>query len=136
MGTWDGLHIGQRGMGFAKYWLDTLAHNIANVNEVRPTDEEPFRARLVVAAELRDRFTAKGAGIAVRGIVEDQGDPTQVYDPDNPLADDEGYVLSPVVDLAQNMTNLLIANRTYGINARAIHSAREAYQSALRIGQS
>jgi flagellar basal-body rod protein FlgC len=133
--TFSGIDIGRTGIGFAHYWMDTIGHNMANVNTVRATGDEPFRARLVVAQELTDDVIAPtGSGVAVRDVVADDRDPNLVYDPNHPLADELGYVSMPVVDLSGQMTDLIIANRTYQANARMISGAREAYESALRIG--
>jgi flagellar basal-body rod protein FlgC len=41
---------------------------------------------------------------------------------------------NPVVDLGVEMTNLLIANRSYQANLRVIEHARDSYKSALQIG--
>ena len=133
--TFSGIDIGRTGIGFAHYWMDTIGHNLANVNTVRATDEEPFRARLIVAQELTgDTFATTGSGVAVRDVVADERGPNMVFDPNHPLADEAGYVNMPVVDMAGQMTDLIIANRTYQANARMISGAREAYESALRIG--
>jgi flagellar basal-body rod protein FlgC len=105
------------------------------VNTVRPAGEEPFRARFVVAQALGAEFAPTGSGVEVGAVVEDGRDPTRVHDPQHPLADAAGYVTQPVVDLAGQMTDLMLANRTYQMNLKTVETAREAYQSALRIGQ-
>ncbi len=71
----------------------------------------------------------------VEQLVERGGDPEIVYDPDNPLADAEGYVTRPTVDMSQEMTNLLLANRLYGANLSVMQQARDSYQAALQIGR-
>jgi flagellar basal-body rod protein FlgC len=58
-----------------------------------------------------------------------------VYEPDNPLADDEGYVKYPDIDLGDQMTQLLMAQRGYQANLSTIKSATEAYQQALQLGK-
>ncbi len=63
------------------------------------------------------------------------GAPEVVYDPSNPLADGSGYVTRPVVDMASEMTNMLVASRLYQANLSVMTSAREAYQAALSIGK-
>ena len=133
--AFSGIDIGRTGIGFAHYWMDTIAHNLANVNTVRPADGEPFRARMVVAREAADdTFAPTGSGVGVGAVVADGRDPTMVYDPNHPLADETGYVNMPVVDMAGQMTDLIIANRTYQANTRVITGAKEAYEAALRIG--
>lgn len=132
----SGMDIANTGMGFNKYWLDNVSHNLANLNTVRPGDEEPFRARVVIAQPLGDGpYAETGSGIGVRQVMEQEGEAALVYAPDHPLADEEGYVVRPVVDLAAQMTDLMIAQRSYQTNARSMQASKEAYETALQIGQ-
>jgi flagellar basal-body rod protein FlgC len=135
MTTFSAIDIGRTGVGFAHHWMDAIAHNMSNVNTVRGGEEEPFRARVVVARSLTEQIVAGGSGVAVREVREREGDPARVQDPAHPLADEAGYVTMPHVDLSTEMTNLMIANRTYQANLKVIETGREAYQAALRIGQ-
>lgn len=136
MSTFSGIEIANTGLGFNKYWLDTVSHNLANLNTVRPGDEEPFRARVVVAQQLGgEPYAPAGSGVAVGAVVEQEGDAALVFAPDHPLADEDGYVIRPVVDLAAQMTDLMIAQRAYQTNARSMQSSKEAYEAALQIGQ-
>lgn len=132
MSTFSAMEVGRTGVGFANYWLDQLAHNMANVNTMTPPDGEPFRARLVVARPLPQRDY--DGGVYVAEVREAEGDPARVYDPQHPLAGEDGSVNAPVIDMAGQMTDLILANRTYQANLRSIETAKEAYQSALRIG--
>lgn len=135
MTTFSSMQIGRTGAGFAHHWLDTIAHNMANVETRTTPGQEPFRAvQLVARPNVGGPFSPNGSGVHVAAQVEVEGDAPLAYDPDNPLADDAGYVQLPLVDLGGQMTDLLIANRVYQANIRTVQSAREAYQSALRLG--
>ena len=57
-----------------------------------------------------------------------------VFDPDHPLASEEGYVVRPVVDLAKEMADMIAAQRSYQLNLQVIKTNEETYQAALRIG--
>jgi flagellar basal-body rod protein FlgC len=135
MTLFSAIDVGRTGIGFARYWMDVLAHNMANVNTVREPGAEPFRARQVFAQALEGQIVPSGSGVAVRAVLEDPTDAPVVFDPTNALADDDGYVTMPVVDLAGQMADLIIANRTYQANLKTIETGREAYQAALRLGQ-
>lgn len=135
MGAFSTFDIAGSGLGTSQFWLDTIGHNLANLNTVRPGDQEPFRAHMVVAQEIRGLNASQGRGVAVTAVVEQGGDAPRTYDPENPLADDDGYVVHPVVDLGGQMTDLILAQRSYQANLQVISEAREAYQSALRIGR-
>lgn len=135
MSTFSAMDIGRTGVGFSRYWMDNIAHNLANVNTVTGPDEEPFRARFVVAGTNGDELAPTGSGVHVADVVEAGGDPARVYAPDHPQADDEGYITQPMVDMAGQLTDLMLAQRTYQANVRSIQTAKEAYQAALQIGR-
>ena len=129
--SFETLKIAATGAGLGKTWIDAVAHNIANVNTIRPADEEPFRAKLVVAREAAD-----GQGVEVVGIEQNEGEPPKAWDPDHPFADEDGVVTRPMVDLSAQMTDLIAAQRSYQANLSVIRSSREAYQAAMQIGRS
>lgn len=129
MSTWQALDVAATGAGLGRAWLDTVAHNIANVNTVRPAGEEPFRAKLVVARPLGD-----GDGVAVTGIVEVGGEPPVTYDPSSPLAAADGAVTLPAVDLTAEMASLIAAQRTYQANLSVVRASRDAYEATFRMG--
>ena len=126
--------IGLAGTGVTVYrkWLDAVSDNIANLNNVSPTNQEAFRARYVVAQAV-DYGSA--GGVQVGGIALGPGEGRMVYEPDHPLADENGNVLYPDIDLGSQMTQLLMAQRGYQSNLAVVDRAREAYQAALSIGR-
>ena len=136
MTTFAALQIGRTGVGFANHWLDTVAHNLANANTVTSTDEEAYRALRPIAAPLAGGpFAPNGSGVVVGGQLRQQGDPELNYDPAHPLADVDGMVQLPMVDTSGQMVDMIVAQRHYQVNMRTVQSAREAYQSALRLGR-
>lgn len=129
MSMFHTLDIAASGMGLSRFWMDTIGHNLANSNTVRSGDEEPFRAQMVLARERQ------GGGVEIAGAIRQEGDPTRVFDPAHPASDDNGYVTLPVIDLAGQMTDLIVASRSYQMNLEVLRDAREAYQSALNLGR-
>lgn len=121
------------GATVSRVWLDAISDNVANVNTMRRTNEEPFRARMVVVDSV-SRAPGGTGGAKVTAIADRPGDAPIVYDPTSPLADENGNVQGPNVDLSVEMTNMLIANRTYQSNLRVMEVARDSYRSALQIG--
>jgi flagellar basal-body rod protein FlgC len=126
--------IGVAGTGVTVYrkWLDAVSDNIANINTVRSTDEEAFRAKYVVAQAVDGSGTG---GVQVGGIELGSAEGRLVYDPQNPLADEGGYVRYPDIDLASQMTQLIMAQRGYQANLTVIDRAKDSYQAALGIGR-
>lgn len=133
--TFSALQIARTGVGFAHHWLDSIAHNVANANTVTATGEEPFRALRPVATPLQGGpFAENGSGVVMGAQVREEGDAPVSFDPEHPLADEDGLVQQARVDLSGQLVDMMIAQRHYQANVSSVKSAREAYQTALRLG--
>ncbi|MBI4885053.1 MAG: flagellar basal body rod protein FlgC [Actinobacteria bacterium] len=133
-GPFASIDIANTGLGFNKYWMDTIAHNIANVNTTTKPGQEPFRARMVVSMPLATDTTG-GGGVIVGDVVNQDGDPALAFDPDNPNADERGYVQLPVNDLTGQMGELILASRSYQMNMSVFKETRDALQVTTTLGR-
>lgn len=114
--------------------LNTVASNIANVDSSIGPNGEPYRAKHVVFAEaLTEDSTA--SGVKVQEIVEDTSPPKKVYDPGSPLADEQGYVSKPNVNVVDEMVNMISATRSYQTNVETMNAAKTMLMKTLTIGQ-
>jgi flagellar basal-body rod protein FlgC len=133
MAIFSALGISGTGVTVHRKWLDAVSDNLANLNTVRPSDQEAFRARYVVAQAVD---YGNGGGVQVGGVALGGAEGRMVYEPDHPLADAQGYVRYPEIDLGSQMTQLIMAQRGYQSNLAVVERAREAYQAAIQIGRS
>jgi flagellar basal-body rod protein FlgC len=115
-------------------WLDAIADNLANINTARPTSGEAFRARYVIARAV-DYGDGSG-GVEVAGTAQGSAEGKLVYDPQNPLADKDGNVRLPDIDMGSQMTQLIMAQRGYQASLAVVDRARDAYAAAIQVGRS
>jgi flagellar basal-body rod protein FlgC len=127
------IGISGSGMRVHRTWMDAISDNIANVNTVRSTSEEPFRARYVVAQAIENGGV--GGGVQVADIELSDSQSRVVYDPSHPLADARGMVQMADVDLGEQMTSIIMAQRGYQANISAMDRAKQAYQAAIQMGK-
>jgi flagellar basal-body rod protein FlgC len=120
------------GLRTTRKWLDAVSDNIANINTARRTDEDAFQSRMIVAQA--NEYGGAG-GVRVAGAVFGDREGRLIHSPDHPLADAEGYIRMPDIDLGDQMTQLMIAQRGYQANISVIERAKDAYTQALRLGQ-
>ena len=132
-GPFHSLSISGSGMDVYQTWLDAVADNVANINNVSSTDEPAFQERFVIAQARQSG--GRPDGVTVNRLEFGDSYGRVVHRPEHPLADDEGFVRIPSVDLAQQMTHMLVAQRAYQANVSAFRTAREAYQRAMEIGR-
>jgi flagellar basal-body rod protein FlgC len=129
----DTFGISGSGLMTHRKWLDAVSDNIANVNTVRRTDEDAFQQRMVVA-EAVEYGTGEG-GVRVARAEFGSAEGRLVYQPDHPLADDAGYVKYPDIDLGDQMSQMIMAQRGYQANLAVVERATEAYKAALMLGK-
>ncbi len=124
--------IGVAGTGVTVYrkWLDAVSDNIANMNNVSRTSENAFQAKYVIATEAQD-----GNGAQIGGAALGNAEGKLVYEPANPLADSDGYVRYPDIDLTSQMGQMIMAQRAYQANISVVDRARDAYQAAIQLGK-
>ena len=132
------FHTAASGLGLFRTWMDAVSDNMANLDTVRPTSEAAFQARFVVANAIgsgQEAMTGGPAGAQVTGLSFGDANGRLMHDPTNPLADADGMVRYPDIDMGDQMTQLMIAQRGYQANLAVIDRAKDAYQQALSIGR-
>lgn len=129
MGAFDLLRIAGSSLGAHQTWLDALANNIANVNTITSTSRPAFQAQMPIMTNAPD------GGVAVVGIAESDPNGRVVNDPTHPLADADGNVRAPEVDMASQISQLIMAQRGFQASVQVTKDAQDTYASALQIGR-
>lgn len=123
--------------------LNTTASNLANAQSVTSNFADTYRARHPVfaaqAVSGADGDSAEdGAetrGVQVTGIVESQAPLTMRFEPEHPLANKDGYVAYPNVNVVQEMADMISATRSFQMNVEVLNSARTLAERVLTMGQ-
>lgn len=139
--------ISASGMSAQSIRLNTVASNIANAESVSSSSGETYRARQPVFSLMlnqqmdshgmpsMDSSEVAGYGVQVTDIVESEAPLRMQYEPNHPMADDEGYVYYSNVNVVEEMTNMISASRSYQVNADIMNTAKEMMQRVLTLGQ-
>ena len=128
--------IAGSGMSAQSVRLNTVASNLANAESVSGNPQTVYRAKHpVFQALLGNAADAAGARVGVAGITENQATPESRYDPGNPLADSQGYVYAPAVNVVEEMTDMISASRSYQNNVEVLSTARDLMLATLKLGQ-
>jgi len=139
--------IAGSGLAAQSQRLNVVASNLANADSTTSANGQPYRARQVVfetvpiaspisnsiASAVREASVA-GMGVRVSGVVEDTSPLKRQYDPKHPMADEQGYVTSPNVNVVEEMVNMISASRSYQTNADMMNTAKSLLQKALTLG--
>lgn len=132
------INISGSGMSANQEWLELTANNISNMNTTRTENGGPYH-RQTLSFESKSSFDDLfqkqiGDGVQVDGITEDMTEHV-IYNPEHPDANEEGYVRMPAIDLAAEMSNMIMAQRAYEANVTSFNSIKQVMQKQLEIGR-
>ena len=142
----SGFRIGSCGMAAQRARMNTISSNIANINTTQTPEGGPYRRKDVVFEAVQDGKTfgdMVGVNdpkkdfnqVQVSDVVYDKKGPLMKYEPGHPDANPDGYVAYPNINLMEEMTNMIQANRSYEANVQAIQTTKDMALSALEIGR-
>jgi flagellar basal-body rod protein FlgC len=131
------------GLTAERFRLDVISNNIANVNTTRTAEGGAYRRRMAVFrpreestfSSILSQNMGAGNGVRVVGIEKDNSPLRQVYDPNHPDANKEGYVEMPNINIVSEMVDMITASRAYEANVTAINTAKGMAMKALDIGK-
>lgn len=114
--------------------LNVVASNLSNADSATSSTGQPYRARQVIFSTAQ--LNPHGAsGVRVAGVIDDPSPMKQVYEPMHPLANAEGYVTLPNVNVVEEMVNMISASRSYQTNVDMMNTAKTLLLKTLTIGQ-
>jgi len=137
MSLFNVLDIAGSGMSAQALRLNTTASNLANAESASSSIGETYRARQPVFAAMMKALgeTPAGVGVQVKGIVESQAPLRQQYQPGHPMADEQGYIYLPNVNMVEEMANMISASRSYQSNAEVAKTSKQLLMRTLSLGE-
>jgi flagellar basal-body rod protein FlgC len=140
MSLFASLSVSASGMAAQRTRAALLVENIANSETTRTPEGGPYRRKDAVfstssvgsefASELESEMQT---GVRVSSISVDQRDPERQYAPGHPDADADGYVSIPRMNSAEDMVDLVAANRGYQANVAAMSAVKDMIQKSIDL---
>lgn len=134
--------IAAMGMSAQTVRLNTTASNMANADTSASTEAEAYRARrpVFIAAQQHDQLQSLSReqasfGVMVQDIVQSQAPVTKAYAPNDPQANEEGYVFFSNVNTVEEMADMISASRSFQMNAEMMNTTKSMMQRLLTMGQ-
>ena len=116
--------------------LNTIASNMANAETAAASPDQVYRARRPVFSEVMQSAQMElGSQVEVSQVMQSQADPLMRYEPDNPLANEEGHVFYPNVNVVAEMADMMSATRNYQTSVEVMSNARRMQERLLTLGQ-
>jgi flagellar basal-body rod protein FlgC len=140
MSLFSSLQVSASGMAAQRTRAELLVENMANAETTRTPEGGPFRRKDVVfSSDLQSSpFSATfqnelSTGVSVADVVTDDRAPQLRYMPGHPDANADGYVAFPNLNPAEEMVNLMNAQRSYEGNVSAMSAVKDMINHSIDI---
>lgn len=143
----NSLNISGSALTANRLRMDVISQNIANAKTTMTPTGEPYRRKLVVMQNKELSFNdvlnkkmsidkqKKNGGVIVKEVIDSEEPFIPVYNPSHPHANEQGYVMMPNVNTAEEQIDLLAATRAYEANLTALNVVKGMAMKALEIGR-
>ena len=121
--------------------LNTVASNLANADSAASSADAAYKARKPMFAavygndELVRDAGMGGARVQVLDVVTSGTEPQRRYEPNNPLANRDGYVYYPDVNEIEEMTDMMSATRSFETSVEVLNRVKAMQQGLLKLGE-
>ncbi len=118
--------------------LNTTSSNLANANSVSSSAEETYKARHPIFAAVLESASYNredSVPVQVKGIVESERPLTAEYNPDHPMANAQGFIYKPNVNVIEEMANMISASRSYQNNVQVADASKQMLMKTLQMGK-
>jgi flagellar basal-body rod protein FlgC len=118
--------------------MNTTASNLANSGTVTGKENEAFRAKRTVfktILEQQQKPHEQGfaGGVRIEKILDDPSPIRKMSEPNNPMADKDGYVYLANVNEMTEMVEMMAASRSYQNNVEVVNTTRQMLMRTIDI---
>ncbi|UQB42660.1 flagellar basal body rod protein FlgC [Thiomicrospira microaerophila] len=136
MSLFNIMDISGTGMHVQTIRLNTVASNMANVDSISSNADETYRSKQPVFQTILDQRTGEPRnGVRVKEIVESQAPLKMEYSPNHPMANEEGYIFRPNVNVVEEMANMMSASQTYQTNVEVLNTSKQLLLRTIQLGK-
>lgn len=133
------LNNAASGMSAESIHMNTISSNLANSSNVGSDEASTYHAKVPQFQEVQNALPGFSedeqpiGGVTVTKIGVDQTPLQKKYQPDNPLANSDGYVYVTNVNPIEEMTNMIESSKAYQANVDMMNTAKNLILQTIGI---
>jgi flagellar basal-body rod protein FlgC len=135
MSLFNVFDIAGSGMHAQNVRLNATASNLANADSMSSNDAQTDRAKVPIFQTMIDEMTGDVQGVRVQSIENSQQTIPREYNPVHPMADEQGYIYRPNVNVVEEMANMMSASRSYEMNVEVMTTSKQLMLKTIMLGQ-
>lgn len=143
MSLFSVLSVSASGMAAQRTRAELVVQNLANSETTRTPEGGPYRRQDAVfqsapqtssfSTVFQTELTSGVNGVEVADVIQDPTEGEKRYQPGHPDADKDGFVTYPNVNPAEDMVDLLSAQRGFEGNVAAMSAIKDMIQHSIDL---
>jgi flagellar basal-body rod protein FlgC len=143
MSLFSVLSVSASGMAAQRTRAELIVQNLANSETTRTPEGGPYRRQDAIfqsapqtspfSAVFQTEMESGVQGVEVAEVIQDPSEGEKRYQPGHPDADQDGFVAYPNVNPAEDMVDLLSAQRGYEGNVAAMSAIKDMIQHSIDL---
>lgn len=139
MSLFNIFNIAGSGMSAQLTRMSTTASNLSNADVVGSSESSTYRARYPIFKTVHEKALSNtfqpSSAVEVSEIVESDQPLQKIYQPYHQLADKDGYIYKPNVNMVEEMTDMISATRSYQLNVKMLEAVKQMANETLELGK-
>lgn len=137
------LSVSASGMSAQRTRAELIVQNLANSETTRTPEGGPYHRQDAIfesatqsspfASVFQNELGDGVSGVSVAEVIQDAREGEKRYQPGHPDADKDGYVTYPNINPAEDMVDLLSAQRGYESNVAAMNAIKDMIQRSIDL---
>lgn len=132
--------IAGSGMSAETARLTNSAENMTNANIEVGSPDQAYQPRYPIFQAVQEEANQwigdnVKAGVKLEGVYVSNAPPTARYEPNNPIADGNGYVYTSNVSYVEEMANMISASKSYQMDIELLNTTKQLMQRTLQLGE-
>ena len=116
--------------------LNTVASNMANADSVSGSPDQVYKAKNpIFETLLQQESNSNSVSVRVKEILDSDAPPLVRYEPNHPLADAQGNIYAPNINMVEEMANMMSASRSYQNNVEVFNTSKQLLMRTINIGR-
>jgi flagellar basal-body rod protein FlgC len=120
--------------------LTASAENMTNANIESGSPDQVYQPRYPVFEAVQEQANQwmgdnVKAGVKLNGVYVSDAPPSMRYEPNNPIANSQGYVYTPNISPVEEMANVISASKSYQMDIELLNTTKQLMQRTLQLGE-
>ena len=139
MALYNVFNVAGSSMSAQSVRLNTVASNLANADVVSGKEADVYQSRQPVFAAVMNALDGSNnqssVPVKIAAIVESKAAARQEYQPNHPMANEQGYIYKSNVNTIEEMANMMAASRSYQNNVEVFNTSKQLLLKTLSMGR-